>query len=84
MLGALWFSPILFGKIWADGLGFNLDDKSLTIKKIIGSIVTAFLATISLALILDFIGTYDVLTSLLVLTYWNQFYLYCRFVRCFI
>lgn len=62
MLGAIWFSPILFGKIWADGLGFNLDEKSLTIKKIIGSVVTAFFATISLAIIIEIIGTYDVLT----------------------
>ena len=66
MLGALWFSPILFGKIWAAGLGFYLDAKSLTIKKIIRSVVTAFLATISLAIIIELIGTYDLLASLLV------------------
>jgi hypothetical protein len=66
VLGAFWYSKFLFGKIWADALGFNMEEIESEPKMFIGAAVTAFITTLFLALLLEFIPGYNFITGLLV------------------
>jgi hypothetical protein len=66
VLGALWYSPILFGKIWVKALGVNMEDLEQKPIDFIGSAAAAFIATLFLALLLEIVGMYDVFISLFV------------------
>lgn len=66
VLGALWYSKLLFGNIWVNALEVNMEELEQKPIDFIGSALAAFVATLFLALLLEFIGTYDVMTSLLV------------------
>jgi type III secretory pathway component EscU len=65
-LGALWYSPLLFGNIWVKALGVNMEDLEQKPIDFFGSAIAAFIATLFLALLLEVVGTYDVFISLLV------------------
>ena len=51
MLGALWYSPILFGNAWMKGTGLKKEDikKSDSSKAMVGSTVLAFIINVVLA-----------------------------------
>jgi hypothetical protein len=66
ILGALWYSPLLFGKIWADAMNFKMDELEPKPKMFIGAGISAFITTLFLAILLDLIGTYNIITGLLV------------------
>jgi len=66
ILGALWYSPLLFGKIWADAMNFNIDELEPKPKMFIGAAISAFITTFFLAILLDLIGNYNIITGLLV------------------
>ena len=66
VLGALWFSPFLFGKIWSKALGKNPDDLGPNLKQVLGSFIVNLVATVMIAILLELIGSYNVLTGLLV------------------
>ena len=66
ILGALWYSPLLFGKIWAKVMNYNLDELEMKPINFIGASIAAFVATFFLALLLEIIGTYNVFTGILV------------------
>ncbi|TFG07736.1 MAG: DUF1761 domain-containing protein [Promethearchaeota archaeon] len=66
VLGAIWFSPKVFGKKWSEALGKNLEDLGPDLKQGLGSLITAIIATSILAFLLELIGTYDAFTGFLV------------------
>lgn len=65
-LGVLWYSPVLFGNIWMKGLGVKMEDLEQKPRDFIVSAIAAFIATLFLGLLLEIIGKYDVLISLLI------------------
>lgn len=66
ILGALWYSPLLFGKIWAKAMNYNIDELEMKPINFIGAAIAAFVATFFLALLLEIIGTYNIVTGILV------------------
>jgi hypothetical protein len=66
VLGAFWYSKILFGNIWAKANNFNIDELNASPKTFIGAAIAAFLTTLLLALLLEFIRVYNVLTGFLI------------------
>jgi len=66
ILGAIWFSAKVFGKQWSKALGRNLEELGPNIKQALGSFFANTIAIVVLALILEFIGSYDLFTALLV------------------
>ncbi len=46
MLGALWYSPKMFGVKWAQGVGIKIDDNA---KQSVPALVTQFLGTLMFA-----------------------------------
>ena len=65
ILGFFWYSKFLFGNIWAKALNYNIDELSAEPKMFIGAAISAFVTTLFLALLLELIGTYDILTAFL-------------------
>ncbi|MFW9829929.1 MAG: DUF1761 domain-containing protein [Candidatus Thorarchaeota archaeon] len=65
ILGALWYSKLLFGKIWAAANNFNIDELKVGAKYFIGVAVSAFVTTLFLSFLLELKGTYDILLGLL-------------------
>ena len=66
ILGALWYSPLLFGKIWAKAMNYNIDELEMKPINFIGAAIAAFVATFFLALLLEIIGTYNIFIGILV------------------
>ena len=66
ILGALWYSPLIFGNIWAKVLNFNMDELEQKPINFIGAVIAAFITTFFLALLLEVIGTYDIFIGLIV------------------
>ena len=66
ILGALWFTPFLFGKAWAKALNFNLDERNPKPKHFIGALTSSFITTLFLAFLLELIGTYDIFIGFIV------------------
>ena len=66
ILGALWYSPFLFGNIWMESLGYKQEDLNPEPKMFIGAAISAFITTIFFAVLLEFINNYDILTSILI------------------
>lgn len=48
LLGALWYSPLLFVNAWAKGVGVNIEDKP---EKVISTMITQLVATFLLSLV---------------------------------
>jgi hypothetical protein len=65
ILGALWYSKLLFGKTWAIVNNFNIDELKAEPKMFVGAAISAFITTLFLAILLEVIGTYDILIGLL-------------------
>jgi hypothetical protein len=74
VLGALWYSTILFGNKFMDYLGKTADELEAKPTDFIGAAIAAIATNLVLALILDLIGTFDVLLGVLVaLLAWGGF-----------
>jgi hypothetical protein len=65
ILGAFWYSKILLGNIWAKANDFNVDELEMKPLNFIGAFIAAFLSTLFLAILLELIGTYDIVTGML-------------------
>jgi hypothetical protein len=66
ILGALWYSPILFGNIWMKNIGKKPEELKMSITTVIGSVILSILMPLFLAILLEFIGNYDILEGLLI------------------
>lgn len=68
VLGALWYSPILFGNIWLKLMGKSSDDisKGNSNKSMSFAIIPAILMIFTLAITLLFIGAETILQGMLV------------------
>ena len=67
-LGFIWYTPILFGKIWMKELGFKEEDFDPKdgMKAHIYSIVTTFISTVILAVFLSKMGITGAVNGILV------------------
>ncbi|MGB0756838.1 MAG: DUF1761 domain-containing protein [Patescibacteria group bacterium] len=66
ILGMLWYSPALFGKQWANLMGFNLDDKESWKKKQAdakSAYVVSFVGALITALVLKLLFQAAVITN---------------------
>jgi hypothetical protein len=63
ILGALWYSKLLFGKIWAKAMNFNIDELRMKPTYFIGAAIAAFLTTLALAVILEFFSEVEAFTG---------------------
>jgi len=68
VIGALWYSPLLFGKVWLRLTGKNQDDisKEDATKSMILSMIPAGLSIIFLAVILGFTGASSLVDALII------------------
>jgi len=66
ILGAIWFSAKIFGKPWTKALGRNIEDLGPDIKQVLGSFLANFVVVVLFAIILELIGSYDLVTALLI------------------
>lgn len=66
LLGALWYSPILFGKAWLDCIGETPATYKQSPTPIIGSIIANLLTAIGLGLLFAFFDIHDLETSIAV------------------
>ncbi|MBD3255524.1 MAG: DUF1761 family protein [Candidatus Lokiarchaeota archaeon] len=62
---AVWFSPIVFGKIWSKTLGKNKEELGPNAKQAIATVLTSIISVVIFANLLELIGTYDVITDLI-------------------
>jgi len=56
ILGALWYSPLLFGNLWMKSIGKTPETLGSTIKPIIGSIIANLLTAFGIAILFSFVG----------------------------
>lgn len=73
-LGFLWYSKFIFGKLFLKHLGKPQDEVQMKPLDGILSVVASFLTFLFFAIILDFIGSFDLMISLiLALVVWVGF-----------
>ena len=65
-LGAIWYSPLLFGDIWMKCIGKSPDTLGNLTGSMIGSIVASLLTAIGIAVLFSLIDIPDLATALLV------------------
>ena len=67
LLGALWYSPILFVNGWAKGVGVNIEDKP---KNMLATMITQLVATFLLSLVVGVCAVDDqiALATLVIVT----------------
>lgn len=56
ILGAFWYSPIVFGKAWMDSIGKTEEDLGSATGPMIGSVIACLLTAISLAVVISLTG----------------------------
>ena len=56
LLGALWYSPILFVNVWAKGVGVNIEDKP---ENMVATMITQLAATFLLSLVVGICAVGD-------------------------
>lgn len=56
MLGALWYSPMLFGNHWMESIGKTQDDLGSQTVPMVGSIVASLMTAIGVSLIFSMTG----------------------------
>ena len=66
VIGSLWYSPFLLGKAWMKSIGKTQEELKMGPHTMIGSIIISFVVPLIVALILELIGTWDLITALLV------------------
>jgi len=66
ILGALWYSKILFGNLWMESIGKTEDQLEMKASSFIGSAIISFTIPLFLAIILEFIGTINIINGILV------------------
>ena len=59
ILGALWYSPWLFGKTWADTLGLRYENLNPTPKHYVSGIIMAFITAFVLAMLVSWLNIYS-------------------------
>ena len=65
-LGYLWYSKVLFGKQFLKYLGKSEDELEMKAQDIFGPVIASFLIFLFYAILLDLIGTFDIILALLV------------------
>ena len=59
-LGALWYSPVLFGAAWMRCVGKTPESLGSSTAPIIGSVVASFLTAVGVALVMSLAGVHSV------------------------
>ena len=73
-LGFLWYSKVIFGKLFLKHLGKSQDEVQMKALDGILSVVASFLTFLFFAVVLDLIGSFDLVISLvLALVVWVGF-----------
>ena len=74
ILGATWYSKILFGNMWMESIGKTEDDLEMKPISFIGSAITSFIMPLFLGILLELIGTINLINGILVgLVVWFGF-----------
>lgn len=66
LLGALWYSPILFGKAWLECIGKTPETLGKSAIPMIGSIIASLLTALGVSLLFSILGISDLKTSIIV------------------
>jgi hypothetical protein len=66
VIGALWYSPVLFGNVWAKLVGFKKDEKHTATGPMIGTVIMTLIATFALAIMIQMTGAVTAVDGLLV------------------
>ena len=66
ILGALWYSKILFGNLWMKSIGKTEDELEMKASSFIGSAIISFMIPLFLAILLELIGTINLVNAILV------------------
>jgi uncharacterized protein DUF1761 len=56
VLGALWYSPILFGKQWLQRIGKTPDTLGSTTLPMIGSVIANLMTAVGVSILFSFVG----------------------------
>jgi hypothetical protein len=74
ILGALWYSKVLFGNLWMKSIGKTEDELEMKASSFIGSAIISFMIPLFLAMLLELIGTINLFNGiLLALIVWIGF-----------
>jgi len=74
ILGALWYSKMLFGNLWMKSIGKTEDQLEMKASSFIGSAIISFIIPLFLAILLELIGTINLINGiLLALIVWVGF-----------
>lgn len=65
LLGAIWYSPLLFGSAWMKCIGKSPETLGSTTVPMLGSIIASLLTAIGIALLFSMIGPTDLRTALI-------------------
>lgn len=65
-IGALWYSPVLFGKIWAKLVGLNSQNRNSSAGPMIGAMLMNLIATVLLAIFIQLTGAANAGEGLLI------------------
>ena len=60
IFGSLWYSPLMFGKLWMEETGMREEDKKGAVNAYIGGLINSFITTFVLAVIIRWIGVDNV------------------------
>ena len=66
VLGALWYSPLLFGHQWMRSLGKTTDTLGSQTRVMIGSVLANFLTALGLFLLFDLLSSVDLTMAITV------------------
>ena len=66
ILGALWYSKILFGNLWMKSIGKTEDELEMKASSFIGSAIISFMIPLFLAILLEIIGAINLVNGILV------------------
>jgi len=66
VLGWLWYSPVLFGKMWMNSINKKPEDLQMGAKEIIGSIVISIIMPMFFAILLELVDNYNIITGILI------------------
>lgn len=62
-LGALWYSPVLFGNAWREELGKDKSDPGTSMQAMIGSAVSCLVSAVCVAIIIQAFGAYSIVAG---------------------
>lgn len=56
IIGAIWYSPLLFGEVWRNAMGFRPEKLTPTNKAWVGAIFNALITSYGLSVLINFAG----------------------------